>query len=216
MKRFTQNFLAFGMVVAISSCAKMNSTTSQGNPSTAAPRGDGLPLVAVSAANIQGNWTSSCTTGTENGGPVYTTIKMSIETDSTNPNNNSGTITTDTIFYAEGTCESPLTEEARIASYSLAVTDVNTLEETLASIQIRPLNSVIANDQNSSKYCGITNWAANTYQSIVPASVPNCAGLVASPAPHSKLYGAKELYLDDCASDTDTQCSRIRFIRAAD
>jgi hypothetical protein len=217
MNRFNQTFLVLGIAMAMSSCARMNSTLTKTSPSTSAQPGDGLPLAVVSQASIEGNWTSACTTGVENGGPVYTTVKMTIENATpSGATTSTNTITTDTIFYAEATCESPLTEELRIASFNLVLTDVNTLQETLASIQVRPLNSVIANDQNQSKYCGITNWTANAYQSIVPADVGNCAGLVASSAPHSKLYGAKELYLDDCASDTDTNCSRTRFIRAAD
>ena len=205
----TKTFFLAASFLAMSSCAKVHSTVTQGTPVTNNTPGGGLPSNVVSQSSIQGSWASACTTGSDaKGGPTYTTSTLVISSDS---------ITTDTIFYDEATCAAPVSEELRVSSYTVLVADTTSLVETLVSTQLRALNTFLANLQNQDKYCGLTNWVANTYQTFLPNDTTSCSGLEGNAQNiNSRLFGAKELYLDDCLSSADTKCTTLRYTRTAD
>ncbi len=182
MKRFTKTFFLAASFLAISSCAKVHSTVTHGSPVTNNTPGGGLPSNAVSSSSIQGSWSSACTTGSDaNGGTTYTTSTAVIVADTSTPGpSTSGNITTDTIYYNEATCTLALTEELRTSSYTVVTADNTSITETLASTDLKALNSALANLQNEEKYCGRTNWAANVYQTVLPNETANCADLAAN------------------------------------
>jgi len=202
MRTSLRSILFVSFTLVLTACAQINQSGSSTSKGTIVQHGSGLPAAIVSQSSIQGNWKASCTQDPATKG--YYTAALAIQ---------NTVMAVDTISYADSNCAFAISDEKRVSNIVItALSDVTNLTETLVTIQYTPMNAVMANLFNSSSFCGVTNWAANTPEMITTATA--CAGVQPKIEFHTELYGSQELYLDTCAITSSTTTCAVRYVKS--